>query len=46
MYFFCTEPERFESQEVVIEDGGSCYFNVGFDVQRREYGLVSVNGEA
>jgi hypothetical protein len=35
-----------ETEPVVVEDGGDCYFRVTFDPERGRFSDLDVNGEA
>jgi hypothetical protein len=45
--FFCaTVDSTWRQQVLFVMDGGDCYFQLTFDVERRTYGDLMVNGEA
>jgi hypothetical protein len=45
--FFCDIPsENWMTEEVVVNDGGSCYFNLQFSTETKTFSHLWVNGEA
>src|SRR5262249_42605210 len=48
VFFFChiDDEDAYRSRFIMVSDGGSCFFDVRFNVRTREYLRLSVNGEA
>jgi hypothetical protein len=45
--FFCAGSEdSWRTRPVSVDDGGDCYFQVEYDVDRRTFSELSINGDA
>jgi hypothetical protein len=45
--FFCeTSTENWTSHEIIVLDGGSCFFNLRFSIATKTYSHLWINGEA
>jgi hypothetical protein len=43
--FYCSE-ESLSCKPVVYEDGGDCFFQIEYDVEKEQVDKISINGEA
>lgn len=44
--YFCAFSENWKQEFVFVADGGACYFQFQYDVERDEFMNLQVNGEA
>lgn len=45
--FFCDSfGTDWMKEQVIVMDGGSCYFQLEYDIEKKSYGALRVNGEA
>ena len=45
--FFCSvQGDEWRSQVLFVMDGGDCFFQLTYDVERGVYGDLMVNGDA
>jgi len=48
VFFFCRvdDEDAWRKHFIMVHDGGSCFFDVRFNMRTREYVRLSINGEA